>query len=68
VPPLGVEAARAGTERVERVVGARAHLVGIQAQQAGQVVVALALAQQELQDGLLVGREGVETAHAGWGG
>jgi hypothetical protein len=68
VPALGGEAGGAGAERVERVVGARAHLVGVQAQQAGEVVVALALAQQQLQDGLLVGGKGVETAHRGSGG
>ena len=68
VAALGGQAARAGAQRVERVVGARADLVGIEAQQAGEVVVALALAQQQLQDGLLVGGKGVETAHGGWGG
>ena len=68
VPALGRQAARAGAERVERVVGARAHLVGVEAQQAREVVVALALAQQELEDGLLVGGKGFETAHEGSGG
>ena len=68
VPALGGQAAGAGAERVERVVGARAHLVGVEAQQAGEVVVALALAQQQLQDGLLVGGKRVETAHRGSGG
>ena len=68
MPALGGQAAGARAERVERVVGARAHLVGVEAQQPGQVVVALALAQQELQDGLLVGGKGFETAHRGSGG
>ena len=68
VAALGGQAARTRAQRVEGVVGARADLVGIEAQQAGEVVVALALAQQQLQDGLLVGGKGVETAHGGWGG
>ncbi len=68
VAALGGQAARPGAERVEGVIRARADLVDIEAQQAGEVVVALALAQQQLQDGLLVGGEGVETAHGRWGG
>jgi hypothetical protein len=41
---------RPRAERIERVVGARAYLGRFEAQEARQVVIALALAQQELQD------------------
>jgi hypothetical protein len=65
VPAVGWQAAGPGAEGVERVVGARAHLVDVELQEPGQIVVALALAQQELQDGLLVGGKRFETAHRG---
>jgi hypothetical protein len=52
-------------ERVDREVRALADRVGVGPQQPGEVVVALALAQQELEDRPLVGWERLETAHRG---
>src|SRR5207342_3362083 len=64
VAERGADAVRAAADRVERVVGAGAHRVGVQLQQARELVVAASLAQQQLQDGLLIGGKRVELAHA----
>ena len=52
-----------GRERGERGVGARAHARLGQPEQLGQLGVVAALAQQQLEDGALVGRKGWQRAH-----
>ena len=52
-----------GGERGERGMGAGAHAALRQAEQLGQLRIVAALAQEQLEDGALVGSEGGEGAH-----